>query len=89
MENNNMYVTKKEFYSTMTGIFTFISLTLLVNVSENKASFYVLFFFVVGMLFYCSYKSIKERTRIAGMQQKKQGQPPEGEGGTSDDGREV
>ncbi len=66
MESNNIYVTKKEFYSTISGIFTFVFLTLFVNRPENKELRYVLLFFIGAMVFYNSYKSIKERTKVAG-----------------------
>ena len=66
MENNNIYLPKKDFYSAMIGILTFIFLTLFDNRSESNELRYILFFFIGAVMTYYLYKCIKEKIKDTG-----------------------
>ncbi len=66
MENNNIYITGKEFYLHTAEIFTLIFLTLF---AQSNVSRYVLFFLMAVLAPYHSYKYLQEKRKYNKSQQ--------------------
>jgi len=70
MESNNIYVTKKEFYSVTVAIHGYVFLTVLSSYelgwsSELSWFRYILFFFLLATIIFYSRKYLKEKGKCA------------------------
>ena len=64
MENNSIYVTKKEFYSVSTGILAYVLLTVMFSKELNWGDYFLSFLLGANMIFY-TYKCLKEKSKSA------------------------
>lgn len=65
METNNIYVTKKEFYSNIMGILAVVGLIVAFSKSAKEFSWreYFLIFLIITNLIFYLYKAIKEMSK--------------------------
>ncbi len=64
MENNSIYVTKKEFYSVTMGIIALVMLTVVASKAFTWRECFLSFVLGINLFFYF-YKSLKEKSKSA------------------------